>query len=61
MADGSVDPEITRNMAESEAIIKKLQDIISEDTKNTAEGKEPVSIGVISPFRGQVELIKKIF
>lgn len=59
VTDGSVDPEITRNMAESEAIIKKLQDIISEDTKNTAEGKEPVSIGVISPFRGQVELIKK--
>ena len=30
VTDGTVDPEITRNMAESEAIIRKLQDIISE-------------------------------
>jgi len=54
--DGTVDAEITRNMAESEAIIQKIQDIIHEDSK---EGGNPVSIGVISPFRGQVELIKK--
>ena len=54
--DGAVDAEITRNMAESEAIIQKIQDIIHEDSK---EGGNPVSIGVISPFRGQVELIKK--
>ena len=55
--DGAVDAEITRNMAESEAIIKKLQDIIIEDSKNNPE--IPVNIGIISPFRGQVELIKK--
>ena len=59
VTDGTVDPEITRNMAESEAIIRKLQDIISEDAKNAKDGANPVSIGVISPFRGQVELIKK--
>jgi len=54
--DGAVDAEITRNMAESEAIIQKIQDIIHENGKN---GENPASIGVISPFRGQVELIKK--
>lgn len=61
VADGSVDTEITRNMAESEAIIKRLQDIIAADNKKTGaeNNHEPVSIGVISPFRGQVELIKK--
>ena len=59
VTDGTVDPEITRNMAESESIIRKLQDIISEDAKNAKDGANPVSIGVISPFRGQVELIKK--
>jgi len=59
--EGAVDPEITRNMAESEAIIRKLQDIIIEDSKKTEsnKGRKPVTIGVISPFRGQVELIKK--
>ncbi len=56
--DGTVDAEITRNMAESEAIIQKIQDIILEDSKKE-KGENPVSIGVISPFRGQVELIKK--
>lgn len=54
--NGAVDAEITRNMAESEAIIQKIQDIMHENAK---EGSNPVSIGVISPFRGQVELIKK--
>lgn len=57
IADGTVDAEITRNMAESEAIIRKLQDLIMDDEREN--GKNPVSIGVISPFRGQVELIKK--
>ncbi len=57
--DGSVDTEITRNMAESEAIIKMMQDIIMKNSKVDEKGENPVSIGVISPFRGQVELIKK--
>lgn len=52
--DGKVDFDVTRNRAECEIVIKKLQDIIAND-----EGKKPVSIGIISPFRGQVELIKR--
>lgn len=55
--DGKVDYDATRNMPETEAIIKKIHEIILEDDKS--ETDEPVSIGIISPFRGQVELIKK--
>ncbi|EKE03540.1 MAG: hypothetical protein ACD_20C00191G0017 [uncultured bacterium] len=54
--DAKVDLDSTRNMAEAEKIMEKLQDIMAND-KNT--GKAPCSIGIISPFRGQVELIKK--
>lgn len=52
--NGRVDFDITRNPVECEALIKKMQDIIAED-----KGENPVSIGVISPFRGQVDLIKR--
>ncbi len=55
--EAKVDTDITRNQAECEAVIKKVQDIIYENEKNP--DLEPVSIGIISPFRGQVELIKK--
>ena len=55
--EAKVDTDITRNQAECEAIIKKVQDLIYENEKNS--DAEPVSIGIISPFRGQVELIKK--
>lgn len=54
--DGKVDYDTTRNMPETEAVIKRMHEIILEDEKS--EG-EPVSIGVVSPFRGQVDLIKK--
>lgn len=57
--DGKVDFDTTRNMPETEAIIKKLHEIILESDKDKSHDKEPVSIGIISPFRGQVELIKK--
>ena len=56
VADGKVDYETTRNMPETEAIIKRMHELILEDEKNDGE---PVSIGIVSPFRGQVELIKK--
>lgn len=56
VTDGKVDYETTRNMPETEAIIKRIHELILEDEKND---DEPVSIGVVSPFRGQVELIKK--
>ncbi|GBF22782.1 superfamily I DNA/RNA helicase [Candidatus Gastranaerophilus sp. (ex Termes propinquus)] len=52
--DGRVDSDITRNMPECEALIKEMQDIIAG-----SDPKKPVSLGVISPFRGQVELIKR--
>jgi len=53
--DAKVDLDTTRNMAEVEKIMEKLQDIINNNDKNVS----PCSIGIISPFRGQVELIKK--
>ena len=52
--DGKVDVDITRNTIEAEAVIKKIQDIIANDDVDN-----PTSIGVLSPFRGQVDLIKK--
>ncbi len=55
--EGRVDVDITRNTAEAEAVIKKIQEIILDDEQKNREN--PVSIGVISPFRGQVDLIKK--
>ena len=55
--DGKCDSDATRNRAETEAIVKRLHEIILEDDMKKDE--EPVSIGIISPFRGQVEMIKK--
>ncbi|MDD3238144.1 MAG: AAA domain-containing protein [Candidatus Gastranaerophilales bacterium] len=57
--DGKVDSDATRNRPETEAIIKRVHEIILEDKKNIEAGNEPTTIGIISPFRGQVELIKK--
>ena len=57
--DGKSDSEMTRNMPEVEAIMQRLQEIIQEDDKIKDENHIPVTIGIISPFRGQVELIKK--
>lgn len=55
--DGKVDIDITRNTIEAEAVIKKMRDIISEDEEKNPDN--PTSIGILSPFRGQVDLIKK--
>lgn len=55
--DAKVDLDSTRNMAEAEKIMERLQDLIINDSK--LNKKNPVSIGIISPFRGQVELVKK--
>ncbi len=57
--EGKVDFDITRNMPEVEAIMQKLQEIIQDDERITDENHEPITVGIISPFRGQVELIKK--
>lgn len=53
--DGKVDHDATRNVPECEEVVKTIQEIIINDKNNQI----PVSIGVISPFRAQVDLIKK--
>ena len=53
--DGYVDKDATRNIPECEEVIKTIQEIIIS-VKN--QENHP-TIGVISPFRAQVDLIKK--
>jgi len=54
--DGKVDFDATRNLPEVEAVVAKLHELIIEDERKNPEN--PVSIGVISPFRAQVEQLK---
>lgn len=54
--DGKVDFDATRNLPEVEALVGKLQEIIIEDERKNPDN--PVSIGIISPFRAQVEQLK---
>ncbi len=54
--DGKVDFDATRNLPEIEALVKRLHEIIIEDERNNPDN--PVSIGIISPFRAQVEQLK---
>lgn len=54
--EGKVDFDATRNLAEIEALVKRLYDIIVEDERKNPDN--PVSIGIISPFRAQVEQLK---
>ena len=54
--DGKVDSDATRNMPEVEAVLKRVHELILADEGND---EHPVSIGIISPFRGQVDLISK--
>ena len=56
---GKVDGDATRNIPEIEAVIEKLHEIIIRDEANKGKDYKPVSIGIISPFRSQVEAIKK--
>lgn len=53
--DAKVDLDTTRNMAETEAVMKRLGEIILQEK----DLQKPSTIGIISPFRGQVEQIKK--
>ncbi len=53
--EAKVDLDSTRNMAEVESIMKKLLELIEQNKQNNIKQ----TIGIISPFRGQVELIKK--
>ena len=54
--EGKVDLDATRNLPEIEALVKRLYDIVVEDERSNPD--KPVSIGVISPFRAQVEQLK---
>lgn len=54
--DGKVDFDATRNLPEVEAVVAKLHELIIEDERKNPEN--PVSIGIISPFRAQVEQLK---
>lgn len=54
--DGKVDTDATRNLPEIEALVKRLYDIVVEDERQNPD--KPVSIGIISPFRAQVEQLK---
>ena len=54
--EGKVDSDATRNLPEIEALVKTLHEIVLNDEKNNPE--KPVTIGIISPFRAQVEQLK---
>ncbi len=56
---GKVDGDATRNIPEIEAIVEKLHEIIIRDEANHDKKQKFVSIGIISPFRSQVEAINK--
>lgn len=56
VTDGKVDSDATRNMPECEAVLRRVHELIAEDEGND---DNPVSIGIVSPFRGQVDLIQK--
>lgn len=54
--DGKVDLDATRNLPEIEALVKRVHEIIVDNERDNPD--EPVSIGIISPFRAQVEQLK---
>jgi very-short-patch-repair endonuclease len=58
--NGKVDGDATRNIPEIEAVVEKLHEIIIRDeSQKNNKNYKPVTIGIISPFRSQVEAIKK--
>ena len=54
--DGKVDYAVTRNLPEAEAVVQKVHSLIIDNEHDNPDN--PQSIGIISPFRAQVELIK---
>ncbi len=54
--EGKVDFDATRNLPEIEALVKRLYEIVVEDERKNPDN--PISIGIISPFRAQVEQLK---
>ena len=54
--DGKVDFDATRNLPEIEALVKRVHEIIVDNERENPDN--PISIGIISPFRAQVEQLK---
>ncbi len=54
--DGKVDFDATRNLPEIEALVKRVHEIIVDDERENPDN--PISIGIISPFRAQVEQLE---
>lgn len=54
--DGKVDFDATRNLPEIEAVVKRLHEIILDNERKDPDN--PISVGIISPFRAQVEQLK---
>ena len=54
--EGKVDMDATRNLPEIEVLVKRLHEIVIEDEAKNSE--KPITIGIISPFRAQVEQLK---
>ncbi|MCD8377343.1 MAG: AAA domain-containing protein [Candidatus Gastranaerophilales bacterium] len=54
--DGKVDFDVTRNLPEIEALVKRVHEIIVDNEKDNPDN--PITIGIISPFRAQVEQLK---
>ena len=55
--DGKVDYAVTKNLPEAEEVVKRIHQLITDNEHDNPDN--PMTIGVISPFRAQVELIKR--
>lgn len=51
--DGKVDMDATRNLPEIEELVKRVHEIIVDNERDNPDN--PITIGIISPFRAQVE------
>lgn len=54
--EGKVDFDATRNLPEIEAVIKYMHELIVDSERKDPE--HPITIGIVSPFRAQVEQLK---
>lgn len=54
--EGKVDFDATRNLPEIEAVVKGLHELIVDSEREDPE--HPITIGIVSPFRAQVEQLK---
>lgn len=56
LSGGKINSTKQGNIVEAKAIISKIREIIDSQSQDTSDRR--TSIGVVSPFRGQVELIQ---